>query len=139
MKTHTRQFAMLFGLSALLGTVALVAQSHPAVATIPFGFHVRDQVLPAGKYTVAQARSGVLQLENRSTNQFILVAAGGRDSSDRRDPRLTFKRYGHEYFLYQVWLPDQQMSMNVHPSTREKELAKGPEIVAILSVSLGGE
>ena len=94
MKTHIRQFATVFGLSALLGTAALVAQNSRATATIPFGFHVKDTTLPAGKYTVDERNAGVVLVRNAQSGKAIMVMTRGRESADRSAPRLDFKRYG---------------------------------------------
>ncbi len=136
MNTQFRQFATVFGLSALIGTAALVAQTHTAVARIPFRFHVRDTVLPAGSSSVGQEGNAVLQVRSASTGKAILVMTGGKNATHRQDPHLTFKRYGNEYFLSEVSLPDNQMNMKIPPTSHEKEFT---EIAAVVSVNLNGE
>ncbi len=139
MTTHVRQFATIFGLSALLGTAALVAQSSRAVATIPFGFHVKDTALPAGKYSVDTENNGVLTVRNAQNGHAIIVMTRGRNSSGSKDPRLTFKRYGSDYYLSEVRLPGASAGLGIARTAKEKELAKGPAITADLNIRLAGE
>src|SRR5712664_3344434 len=69
MKTNIGRLLMTIGFSAVLGSSLMLAQSSAAgKADIAFGFYVRDTVLPAGSYTVREAKSpGIVQIQNNDT------------------------------------------------------------------------
>ena len=75
MKTNIGRLLMTIGLSAVLGSSLIVAQSSPSgKADIPFGFYVRDTMLPAGSYTVdaTTCSGGVL-----SSSDFTIAGYSG--------------------------------------------------------------
>jgi hypothetical protein len=139
MKNHMRSLVMSIGLSAVLGCSAIVAQDR-AVANVPFAFHVKDVNLPAGKYVVqAVNNTGVIQIADANTGHSIMTMTSGRDSGKTDSPRLTFQRYGNDYFLSKVWVSGQQDGYALRQSAREKELAKQPGLVATASVRIQAE
>ena len=68
-----------------------------------------------------------------------MLQTSGRRSSSREAARLTFHRYGNEYFLSEVWMPEQTGGYTVGKSAREKELSKEPGQLALASVRLQAE
>src|ERR1700730_5691242 len=141
MNNHRRNFVISIGLSAMLGSSAIVAQeSARAIANVPFAFHVKDTNLPAGKYIVKAVNgAGVIQIADAQTGHSMMVLTQSRDGRNNDSPRLTFQRYGNDYFLSQVRLPGQQNGFGLRPGSREKELAKQPGLVATASVRIQGE
>src|SRR5438874_10838772 len=110
MNKYVRSFVVSIGLSAMFGSSVTVAQE-PAkvVANVPFAFHAKNINLPAGKYVVkAVSYNGVLQIADANTGHSVMIMTRGRDSGATDSPRLTFQRYGNEYFLSKIWLPGQQ-------------------------------
>jgi hypothetical protein len=140
MKNHMRSFVISIGLSAVLGSSAIVAQeSARAIANVPFAFHVKDTNLPAGKYIVKAVNgAGVIQIADANTGHSMMLLTQGNNSSKSDSPRLTFQRYGNDYFLSQVWLPG-KTGYALRPSSREKELAKQPGLMATATVRIQGE
>ena len=145
MKTNRRGIVSTMlgvaGISAMLGSsLILVQESSREVANIPFAFHARETTLPAGSYTVGAMNSqGAMRIADKKTGHSILVPTRGRQSGPNQSPRLTFHRYGNEYFLSEIWMPEQTDGYTVGKSAREKELAKQPDQLALASVRLQGE
>ena len=140
MKNHMRSFVMSIGLSAALGSSAIVAQeSSKAVANVPFAFHVKDVNLPAGNYAVKVVNSpGVIQIADARTGKAFVFMTQGRNANTNEAPRLTFHRYGNDYFLSSVWMPG-QYGYSLRQSAREKELAKQPSLMATTSLRIQAE
>jgi len=73
---------------------------------VPFEFKVGDQVLAPGEYTVS-AESEVIKIMSRDGKQHIAQLPKRKIGNGREtQSKLTFKRYGDDYYLAQVWLPD---------------------------------
>jgi hypothetical protein len=141
MKNNMCSLVISIGLSAVLASSVIVAQeSAKEVANIPFAFHVKNVNLPAGKYVVkAVSSAGVIQIADARTGHSTMVLTQGRNSSQTDTPRLTFQRYGNDYFLSQVWMPGQADGYTLGKSAREKELAKQPGLVATANVRIQAE
>ena len=145
MKTRTHSFVSqvfgVAGLSLFLGSSLIMAQEYGReTANVPFAFHARETTLPAGSYSVKiMDATGVMQIADKKTGRSIMVPTRARQSGPAGQPRLAFHRYGSEYFLAEVWMPEQRDGYTVSKSAREKELAKQPGQLAYASISLQGE
>jgi len=75
--------------------------------TVPFQFSVGDRVLPAGDYTFT-AESQIVRVRNKNGNQSIVALPQRTIAASRNEQqtKLTFRRYGDQYFLSQIWLQD---------------------------------
>ena len=73
--------------------------------TVPFGFNVGGEVLPAGDYTVFVENQTVrVRKDDGKANA---IALSQRTLSARRsDVKLTFRVYADQVYLSQVWLAD---------------------------------
>ena len=133
MKLQLKTLFLTAGLSALLGSSTLSAQSQKAAATIPFAYHVGQQTLSAGKYIVQQTRSpGILQLRNNEGHSIfvsVLPADTGKSES-----KLTFSCYAGECSLSQVWMAGDVYALTARPFPREAKNNMG--ILALVSVPL---
>jgi hypothetical protein len=142
MKTNGRFVSRTFsiaGLSVMFGSSLILAQeTGREVAKVPFAFHARETTLPAGSYFVSSTNLGILRIADKNTGHAVMVPTRGRESGSG-NPRLTFHRYGNEYFLAEIWMPDQVNGYTVSQSAREKELAKQPGQLAFASVVLQAE
>ena len=69
-----RIFATLSSLT-LLTTAAAFAQGNPALeADIPFAFHIGEQTLPAGEYSIARGRDpSVLSISDRKGHAMVTL------------------------------------------------------------------
>jgi len=73
---------------------------------VPFEFKVGEKVLAPGEYTVS-AESEVIKIMSRDGKQHIAQLPKRKIGNGREtQSKLTFKRYGDDYYLAQVWLPD---------------------------------
>jgi hypothetical protein len=106
-------------------------------ANIPFEFTVGNNTLPPGEYEILQPAETIRDLRlirrtDGSAGMMVLTIAADRQSSNAQ-AELIFHRYGHEFFLSQIWTPA-GTGQNLYQSRREKELASGetPKEVALL-------
>src|SRR6185369_14470349 len=73
---------------------------------IPFAFSVGNKVLPAGEYCVSR-EAEILRIQSADSKHSVAALpfrSGETNSADQA--KLTFKRYGTDYQLFQVWLAD---------------------------------
>jgi hypothetical protein len=118
------------------------AQTTHFTADIPFTFHVGDQSLPAGEYTVRCTNPAsdvkVLQLRSKDGKSNVLVRTNSVIGGVNNQTKLVFNRYGNQYYFAQAWLIADNVGMRAVKSRNErataKELAKlahAPEMVAL--------
>lgn len=111
----------LFTLLTLGATVDTLAQEHELKASIPFGFVVGNQVLPAGTYTITSPSSGMVFIQSADLRFTAMTTTNheNRESDDRS--KLVFNRYGDKYFLHQILCPTSvAMNVDIPISKREK-------------------
>lgn len=128
MKKQALRIFLAVGLFAVLSASAAQAQTGASVVVrVPFEFHVGDERLPAGTYTVAPAtQNGSRALALRSADgratKVVLTddAKGGAREGERA--RFDFHRYGGSYFLRQVVTPG--ASRALRESSLERETAR---------------
>jgi hypothetical protein len=134
MKLHLRNIVLSAGLSALLGTVTLSAQDQREVANIPFAYHVGQQSLPAGKYTVRETNTrSILQLRDNASGHAIFVPVIPEDTG-KNDSKLTFGCYGNQCSLSEIWMAGDVYKLSAKPFPREAKNQLG--VVAMVSVPL---
>ena len=118
------------------------AQTTYFTADIPFTFHVGNQSLPAGEYTVRCTNPAsdvkVLQLRSKDGKSNVLVRTNSIVGRMNKDTKLVFNRYGNQYYFAQAWLVADNVGMRATKSRNEiataKELARlahAPEMVAL--------
>ena len=135
MKTNIGRLLMTIGLSAVMGSSLMLAQSGAGKADIPFGFYVRDTPLPAGSYTVREASTpGILQIVNNETGNSIVVMAPPNRSGDTSDSKLVFNKYGNRYFLSELWLAGASSVDCVPKGKLEREISKAPAAIATVAM-----
>ena len=82
---------------------------------IPFDFVVRDQVFPAGEYSLRSAndqKSGWIIAGKSGTENVAFLLANTIEDIDRKsEAKLTFRRYGNRYFLAEFTLADYQITL----------------------------
>jgi hypothetical protein len=136
MKTNFGRLLMTIGLSAVLGSSLMLAQSGPSgKADIPFGFYVRDTALPAGSYTLQETNTlGVVQIRNNDTGKSIVVMAPPNQSGNTADSKLVFHKYGDRYFLSELWLTGAAAVDCVSMGKLEREISKAPAALATVAM-----
>ncbi len=102
------------GVFATLGVSSLKAQER-AVAVIPFAFHVKSQVMPAGKYELSNLSSSdhfLLKITDYQGHTSLVnsIPAG---VAKPEDPKLTFACYSGECRLVKMDLPGSSVSHKV--------------------------
>jgi hypothetical protein len=71
---------------------------------VPFDFSVGRTVLPAGEYTFSADNQAVrIQSKDGRSHAIALPQRTLGASHIQSDVRLTFRRYGDQYYLSQVW------------------------------------
>ena len=125
MKTKMMTFLALASVATVLA-VPLCAQTISVSADIPFQFVVRDQVMPAGQYTVTSGGSSpTLVLRNAGSKANVFVITSTVEGSEAKGGyQLVFHRYGNQYFLSQVFGTADAAGREIHESRTERELAK---------------
>ena len=126
MKKQTMVLAAVMAFTGMASTRVAQAQE-PLVVNIPFDFVAGNQLLPAGEYSVkVSGTQHTLILIDRKyslTSPFLntnAVAASGIQT----ESKLVFNRYGHRYFLSQIWRAGDSQGRQLQKSAREKEIAQ---------------
>lgn len=108
-KEILKGFTMLMLIVALALATAVAsanAQSpNRTMANIPFEFVVGDKTLPAGEYTVKAATTAgdALVIQGVDNGESAVRLSDSTEQLKNRPARLVFHRYGHNYFLAEVW------------------------------------
>lgn len=110
---------MLTAVMVLSIVFACAATAQELTATVPFGFHARDVMLPAGDYTITKPMVQTLMIRHENRHDAVLALA--RPEIGSGEPRLVFAKYSEDrIFLREVWHAGNGL---VLPKTRmEREL-----------------
>jgi hypothetical protein len=97
---------------ALALAFAVSAQAQTALNyktfAVPFSFKVGNKELPAGEYKITADNQIVrVQKTDGKANAVTLTQRTRGVNHNLNDAKLTFRRNGDQYYLSQVWLPDQ--------------------------------
>jgi hypothetical protein len=135
MKQHLRNIVLTAGFSVLLGSSTLSAQTHRAVANIPFAYHVGQQTFSAGKYTVAKTSSqGVFALRETKRGHAIFIPVTQQDTGAKDAWNLTFSCYAGECSLSQIRMGSESYNPLAKPRVRLASNRVG--VAAMISVPL---
>jgi hypothetical protein len=103
MKTTLRNIAITIGLTAVLGSATLFAQT-ASKADIPFDFQMAGTTLPSGQYIVKLADNHqVLVFQNVETGRSTMTLVHQYKSGTLEEPILTFRHNGEQYKLESAW------------------------------------
>jgi hypothetical protein len=120
MKTTLRNIAMTIGLSAVLGTATLLAQTE-STAKIPFDFQITGQTLPAGQYHVKlNDNYRMLTFRNVATGRSIVVMAHPSESGTMEEGKLIFLHSGEGYRLQSAWFAGVREGYGVPQGKRDR-------------------
>jgi hypothetical protein len=104
MRTHVRFItaaASLFVLAVAFGARADTLQLQ---GRVPFAFMAGERQFAPGICTVHRGSDNQGVLIVRGQKQAVILLTQGASSSRLQDrPRLVFRRYGHRYFLREIW------------------------------------
>jgi hypothetical protein len=143
MRNHFTKITLLTGIVLTLSALTVHGQGGNSFAVdVPFKFTVSGKTLPAGKYQIMRsAQASAEGLTIRATDkgayaQTMPVQSGAIQSKTV----VVFKRYGDQYFLYQVWIAGRSTGRQLSRSHSEKIAAREferrsmkPETVALLT------
>ncbi|HEY0724396.1 MAG TPA: hypothetical protein VGD41_10485 [Pyrinomonadaceae bacterium] len=102
--------------------------------SVPFSFNVGSKVLPAGQYKITADNQTIrVQKTDGKANAVVLSQRTRGTSHTANEPRLTFRRYGSEYYLSQVWLPDNLGRELPRRRPANTDLAKDFSVVEIIA------
>jgi hypothetical protein len=124
MKKHLAALAMTL---ALLTSAAAYAQTVHVQATIPFNFNIGSSAFPAGKYDIQSASNGehVLYIRNLNSGEgSFLVQQPCESAHVASQSRLTFRHYGQQYFMAEVWVAGYSQGHEFRVGKREEEVAR---------------
>jgi hypothetical protein len=132
MKRHLHNIVLTAGLSVLLGSSTLSAQSQKAVASIPFAYHVGEKTLSPGKYAIAKTSSAqsVFALRETETGHEIFMSVIPEGTGDKDAWDLTFSCYAGECSLSQIRMAGDSYNLTTKPPVRLGKVA------AMISVPL---
>jgi len=127
MKTTLRNIAATIGLSMVLGSATLIAETWTkSIATIPFDFQVRKSHLPAGKYAVDYVPdSRLIVLRNLDTRKSIMTLAQPAKGRTLVEPKLTFQYDGERYTMSEVWFGGGDEGFSVAPLNSASHRERG--------------
>ena len=110
MKTTLRTIAITIGLTAVLGSATLFAET-ASKANIPFDFQMTGKTVPAGQYIVKLADNHqMLIFENVANGHAIMTLVMQSKSGTPRAPQLIFRHNGERYMLESAWFDGVQSS-----------------------------
>jgi hypothetical protein len=124
-----KQAYTMIAMIVLVGSMAVAAQAQDSghtklIANIPFQFNVGEKMLPAGEYTVTQVNPDsdrvVLQLRSKDVSVVIQM---DRVIGKQEGAKLTFNRYGNQYFFAQAWT-GQSDGLQAGKSRTERSIAR---------------
>ena len=136
MKSTILRLAMTIVLGALALAFAAAAQAQTALNyktfAVPFSFKVGNKVLPAGEYKITAENEIIrVQKTDGKENAVTLTQRTRGTNHNLSDAKLTFRRYGGQYYLSQVWLPDSLGRELKRPRHDATDVAQNYAIVEI--------
>ncbi|MCI0338928.1 MAG: hypothetical protein L0226_15245 [Acidobacteria bacterium] len=103
MKKQILSVVVTLSVIITLSVAGFAGLSTSLKANIPFDFTVGGKKLLAGQYIVEQGVvRGALVIRNAETKKAIAVMAMEIQNDNDSKPKLTFRRYGNQYFLAKV-------------------------------------
>jgi len=130
-------FLRLTIIMALALGFAAAAQAQTALNyktfAVPFSFKVGNKELPAGEYRITADNQVVrVQKTDGKANAVTLTQRTRGVNHNLSDAKLSFRRYGDQYYLSQVWLPDSLGRELKRPRREVTDVAQNFSIVDIV-------
>ncbi len=125
---HKRLFSLAL-LGAFVFTASAAALANPLIsfriqAKIPFDFQIGSKKFPKGEYTIESVTTtGLMRISNTKGKKAINFTAMQDKQNKKMKSRLSFRRYGEQYFLRKVW-DGQDTIFELQRSSAEKKVAK---------------
>ncbi len=128
MKRQLKTMAVILGLMVVAGASVAQAQIIGRLkSNIPFSFYVRNRLMPAGDYTIAELNPGSGLMEIRSADgqsaaMFLTINKQERDAGTPSE--LIFHKYVDKAFLSEIVEQGEMDGAEVVKSKMEKRLEK---------------
>ena len=119
-----RLFSLLAAV-VLITAGSLCAQTNdrPVKANIPFDFNAGNKHYSAGQYRVNAVSDLALAILGQGSESGFVSSRGAQSSSPSATTKLIFHQYGTSYFLYQIWVEEENRGRELTMTRVEKELA----------------
>jgi len=123
----------MIALLVLIGSMAVAAQAQTAGraqvrVSIPFQFHVGNATLPAGDYLVRQlntdSSAATMQISRKDGGANTIINMIGTIGDAQALTKLTFRRYGNQYYFGEVWMDGESAGMQAPKSKSERATQK---------------
>lgn len=124
-RTAYRVIALL----VLGGAMAAAAQAQtarraPVRVSIPFQFNVGNATMPAGDYLIREltedSNASTLQISRRDGGANTIVNMIGAMGNTQAMSKLTFRRYGNQYYFAEVWVDGEKEGLQAPKSKAER-------------------
>jgi len=110
---------------------------------VPFAFNVGNTTMPAGEYNVTivnpTASGSVLKLSSLNGRSTVMTRTTDIIGWSTAGAKLTFRHYGAQYFLAQVWMESESTGLATPRSSSEKalqrQLGKAPTNYDVVAVN----
>ena len=126
MKKQILLTSTILSLVVTLMVKSVSAQStHYFRVIVPFEFEINDKRFPAGEYIVRRVSSDspqwlAITSVNARTRQTVLTHKI-RNGTLQSESKLVFRRYGDQYFLFQVWAVGDTIGSEIPRSSVERQ------------------
>jgi len=128
MKRQMKTMAMILGLVVIAGASLAQAQIIGRLkSNIPFSFYVRNRLMPAGDYTIAELNpgSGLMEIRSADGQSAVMFLTINKQEKDTRTPsELIFHKFGDKAFLSEIVEQGEMDGAEVVKSKMEKRLEK---------------
>jgi hypothetical protein len=131
MKRQLKTMAVIFGLAVVASSSVAQAQIIGNLKSdIPFSFYVRNRLMPAGDYTIAELNpgSGLMEIRSADGKSAAVFLTIGKQEKDTQTPsELIFHKYGDNVFLSEIVEQGEIDGAQVVKSKMEKRLEKAAQ------------
>ena len=112
--------------AALLAAAHLSGQATPQklIVEVPFGFRAGSATFQAGQYTLTLGTvPGIIALQAADGHVVAMIVNAVETRTAPQNAQLVFHRYGHDYFLSQVWTWEANRGRQIPQGASEREIA----------------
>ncbi len=133
MKIRRILVPLLIIVPILLLAVPVQAQTNqPAKFVIPFTWHAGNAQMDPGTYYVSYMNYGIVHITNRDKVS-ILIQHLPRGYVEPLLGRLTFRKYGSNYFLAKVAIIDSECEFTMTKTERDYIVKTKPDTAIVLA------
>ena len=116
-------FALASG--ALMPATLARAQRPSMIANVPFAFQEGNRAFPAGTYRIDFQQEDMILLRNSKTDSLAYLMTNQAERVKvSQSGSIIFRKYGDQYFLSDLWLPNRNSGRRLPMSKEEKRLRK---------------